>query len=181
MKLLKTSISILITSLLLCGNAFSKPDGDKPPLEIDVNVVNELTNPVPVKNVDPVGRLQDEILMTIASGTTGNSEPVLDVPEGKMAIVKFVSGRTFTTVDSWVSCTVVKMTGGAPIGGEGSHPVIIQKRSRATDYSHEFSQEMEFYVEGGLQAGFSCTMAPAPATDELFILTITAILVDADE
>ena len=39
MKLFKTSISILITSLLLCGNAFSKPD-DKPPIEVDVNVVN---------------------------------------------------------------------------------------------------------------------------------------------
>jgi hypothetical protein len=150
----KFSISIVITSLLLCGNALAKPD------------------------VEKVGRLQDEVIMSITAGTTGNSEPVLEVPEGMTAIVKFVSGRTFTPVDSWVSCTVVKMIGGAPIGSEGAHHVIVQKRFRVSDYSHEFSQEMEFYVGGGLQAGFTCTMHPAPTQNALIGLNMTAILVD---
>jgi len=37
---LHNSISILITSLLLCGNAFAKPGNDEAPPTVDVNVVN---------------------------------------------------------------------------------------------------------------------------------------------
>ncbi len=74
------------------------------------------------------------------------------------------------------------MTGDTPILGEGSHYVIMQKRSRATDYSHEFSQEMEYYVEGGLQVGFGCALHPAPVGSiALFGLNMTAILLDVDE
>jgi hypothetical protein len=37
---LHNSLSILITSLLLCGNAFAKPGNDEAPPTVDVNVVN---------------------------------------------------------------------------------------------------------------------------------------------
>jgi hypothetical protein len=43
------SISIVITSLLLCGNAFAKPPDDAPPIQVDVNVVN---TPLDVNVVD---------------------------------------------------------------------------------------------------------------------------------
>ena len=131
-------------------------------------VIAEPSEPFFVQDVGPPGRFQNEALMIVAQGTTGNSVPLFDVPDGKLAIVKFVSGRTFTDVDSWVSCEVVRMDNGAPLGQGGSHVVLVSKRVRPprfagqdVDFSHEFSQEMEFYVEGGLQAGFSCTMIPA--------------------
>jgi len=64
MKLLKTSISIFITSLLLCGNAFAKPD-DKPPVEVDVNVVN-------VPDVNVINSIEWRFVGFTATETTGD-------------------------------------------------------------------------------------------------------------
>jgi hypothetical protein len=53
---LHNSISILITSLLLCGNAFAKPGNDEAPPTVDVNVVN--TPDVFVSNIIPLDDLE---------------------------------------------------------------------------------------------------------------------------
>jgi hypothetical protein len=65
MKLLKISISIFITSLLLCGNAFAKPGDDKPPVEVDVNVVN-------VPDVNVINSIEWRFVGYTATETTGD-------------------------------------------------------------------------------------------------------------
>jgi hypothetical protein len=170
--------------VLFCGPVYAAPPQLGP---VDVRVTNDATEPVPVTVSKPV-RFQNERLMTIAPNTTGNAVSLFEVPVGKTAIVKFVSGRTFSPVDSWVSCSVVRMVDDTtPIGNGGSHAVLVQKRLRppnlagqAADYSHEFSQEMEFYVEGGRRAGFTCTMIPAPVNPGAIVrLDMTGVVVDA--
>jgi len=65
-------LSILFTSLLLCGNAFAKPDGT-PPIEIDVNVVNTPLDVVVVGDtpldVVVVGEQQSESVLLRFSET----------------------------------------------------------------------------------------------------------------
>jgi len=179
----------------------SSPGWADPPSK-DVNVVNTDANPVPVKvtgadapllveDIDSfaTGWFQNEILMVIDQGTVGNSAPIFDVPEGKLGVVEFVSGVTFTPVDSWVRCEVVRMSNGSPLGNGGAHDVLVQKRFRQPrfagqtgDYSHQFSQAMRFYVEGGRQVGFSCTMIPGPTADNgaIVSLNVSGFLVDAE-
>ena len=71
MSLYKTlSISIVVTSLMLSGNAFAKPD-DPPPLEIDVNVVN--TPDVNVVNTPDVNVVNNILLEnTLLNGSIGS-------------------------------------------------------------------------------------------------------------
>lgn len=192
---MKIFISLI---LLTCSVAYAAPPWVEP---IDVVVTNDETSAVPVEIINPTepffvedigppGRFQEEALMVIDQGTVGRSKAIFDVPEGMLAIVKFVSGRTFTDVDSWVSCEVVRMENNTPHGFGGSHNVIVQKRFRQPrfagqegDYSHEFSQGIEFYVDGGLQAGFTCIMIPAPteSNGSIVSLGMTGILVNDNE
>jgi len=174
--------------MLSCGSVYAAPPMVGP---VDVFVTNDDTTPVSVKISDsnvPI-RFQSERLMTIATNTVGRALSLFEVPVGKTAIVKFVSGQTFTDVDSWVNCSVVRMADeSSPLGGGGSHTLLVQKRVRpprfagqVADFSHEFSQEMEFYVEGGRFAGFDCTMVPAPTNPSgaIVSLTMTGVLVEA--
>ena len=173
MKLLKLSVIVLTSICSTATFAIGPP-------EREVMVVNDDTNPVPVRNVEPSERLQDEALFYIGLGTTGASKAVLDIPEGKMAIVKFVSGRGYTPVDSFFECDVVPMVSDStPLGGVGSAKLITHKSFRTSDYQHKFSQEIEFYVWEE-KAGFTCRVFPAPASDMLLSVTMTAILVDAN-
>jgi len=66
MKLYRNfSIPIVIATLLLCGNAFAKPDGDKPPIEVDVNVVN-------VPDVNVINSIEWRFVGYTATETTGD-------------------------------------------------------------------------------------------------------------
>jgi hypothetical protein len=63
----------------------------------------------------------------------------------------------------------------------------VQKRARPPriagqqgNLSHEFSQEIAFYVEGGRYAGFNCTVIPVPTgAGAFFSFSVTGILVSA--
>jgi hypothetical protein len=104
---LRISIAIVITSLLLCGNAFAKPDNDAPPIEVDVNVVNtpldvNVTNDennlmsvkVQERVVIPFQARQASALDSISAGhTTGlnASLPNDEVPVGYRAVLTHAS------------------------------------------------------------------------------------------
>ena len=156
---------------------------------VEVTVANpvlqvEVSNadPVPVTIGEPV-RFQEQELLVIAQGSFSEALSLFNVPAGKTAIVKFASGRAVTSVDSFLSCEVVQMSGSATIGNVGSHQVLVQKRPRigVGDYWHDFSQEMELYVEGGRGAGLSCHLSPASTgpTGTIVSFTLTGIVVDA--
>jgi len=157
--------------------------------QVQAQINNGVGNPVPVKitGTNPPVRFQSEKLMTVAQGTTGNSVAMFQVPLGMVGIVKFVSGHTFTNVDSWVSCAIVRTdANGTPLGGNGEHVVQMQKQLRpgVGDFYHEFSQPMEFYVDNSVvgfnYVGVSCDLVPAPTSfGDIFQFDITGILESA--
>ena len=120
MKLYKTlSISIFITSLLLCGNAFAKPSEVKVVNMPDVTVINDETNPVPVKvqerTIIPF-QLRDRSDIDknstgfSAAGFEANSLPDSTVPAGYRAVlthasVEICADKTYSypagTIWSW--------------------------------------------------------------------------------
>ena len=81
---LRNTLLILITSLLLCGNAFAKPD-NPPPIEVDVNVVN--TPDVVVVERPFVFSSTMEMLDT----EPFNVRELFTVPTGMTLIIEFMS------------------------------------------------------------------------------------------
>ena len=68
---LRNTLSILVITLLLCGNAFSKPGNDDAPPTVDVNVVN--TPDVNVVNTPDVNVVNNILLEnTLLNGSIGS-------------------------------------------------------------------------------------------------------------
>ena len=102
MNLHKTlSISIVVTSLLLCGNAFAKPDNDAPPIEVDVFVVNDSSDPVPVIAPKPESWQRD----THLSGT--NTQATFNASNPGMTLkIEHVSIGILINPGALVNCII---------------------------------------------------------------------------
>ncbi len=75
----KISMSFVIATLLLCGNAFAKPD-QAPPI-VDVNVVGDETPP----KTQPVNACAD---LTVGSGS---DQPIYVVPDDQRLVIEYIS------------------------------------------------------------------------------------------
>ncbi len=104
----RISISIVIGSMLLCGNAVSKPPDDVPPIEVDVNVVNTpdvnvvntpleaiiVNEPLLVEDVDSAARqvVFATKTLTISDGDGFSDKEVLfSVPDGKRLVIEHIN------------------------------------------------------------------------------------------
>jgi hypothetical protein len=99
---LRILISIAIASLLLCGNALAKPDSDPPPIEVDVNVVNQPLDVNVVPALPVFYRLERTVFGDDQSPDTDNTKRVAVT---EWIILYDVSAET-NTIRDLAGCTV---------------------------------------------------------------------------
>ena len=112
----KFSISIVITSLLLCGNALAKPDSDPPPVEVDVNVVN---TPLDVNVVGDEAPPKTQPVNACAvikfeEIEEDGDQPIYTVPDDQRLVIEYISidPKDILSSDDFVQAVVITMVDG---------------------------------------------------------------------